>query len=109
MLLADRVLLRSVLVAAVAFAAGRTSQPPDLHRACICSTRCRTTRQILKDQWSVAHPDRSRRQRAGDNYGLLVDNGRAAPITLEESIALALENNTGLRINKLNPIAARRA
>ena len=29
-----------------------------------------------------------------------------APITLKESIALALENNTGLRIQKLNPIAA---
>ena len=60
---------------------------------------------VLKDQWSNRVPttpfDNGR-----SNYGLLAENEAERPITLAESIALALEHNTGLRIAALNPIAA---
>lgn len=60
---------------------------------------------LLKDQWSNRVPttpfDGGR-----SNYGLLSENIPERPITLAESIALALEHNTGLRIQALNPISA---
>jgi len=61
--------------------------------------------QILKEQWSTTVRP-SDFEREATHYGLLSDADTPRPITLEESIALALENNTGLRIVKLNPIAA---
>ncbi len=60
---------------------------------------------ILKNQWSTkVRPETFESEAA--HYGLLGDNGASRPITLEESIALALEHNTGLRIQKLSPVAA---
>jgi len=61
--------------------------------------------KILKDQWTTGVRPESFEQEAA-HYGLLGDTGAPRPITLQESIGLALENNTGLRIQKLNPIAA---
>jgi outer membrane protein len=61
--------------------------------------------KILRDQWTTTvRPERFERE-AG-HYGLLTDTGAPRRITLEESIALALEHNTGLRVQKLSPIAA---
>lgn len=60
---------------------------------------------ILKEQWSrTVRPETFERE-AG-HYGLLGDTSTPRPITLEESIALALEHNTGLRVQKLTPVAA---
>ena len=60
---------------------------------------------ILRDQWSNRIPtgpfDTQR-----SNYGLLSEDMPERPITLAESIALALEHNTGLRIAALSPVAA---
>ena len=61
--------------------------------------------RILKDQWSTQIRPETFEREAG-HYGLLSQDAVARPITLNESIALALENNTGLRIQKLNPIDA---
>lgn len=60
---------------------------------------------ILRDQWSSGVPADTFEREQG-NYGLLSETAGPRPITLEESIALALENNTGLRIQRLSPIAA---
>ena len=63
---------------------------------------------VLRDQWHGAIP--SDPLDAGkSHYGLLGDATAPRPITLTESIALALENNTGLRIATLNPLAAANA
>jgi outer membrane protein TolC len=61
--------------------------------------------KILKNQWSTTVRPETFEGEAG-HYGLLTENTSPRPITLEESIALALENNTGLRIQMLSPIAA---
>ncbi len=60
---------------------------------------------ILKHQWSGRVPT-GPYDVQGNNYGLLADNAAERPITLAESIALAIEHNTGLQINALSPIAA---
>lgn len=60
---------------------------------------------VLPDQWRpTLRPERYDADRG--NYGMLADSATPRPITLTESIALALEYNTGLRIARLNPIAA---
>ncbi|MBX3028345.1 TolC family protein [bacterium] len=60
---------------------------------------------ILKDQWSSRVPttpfDGGR-----SNYGLLSENEAERQITLAESIALALEHNTGLKLSALSPVSA---
>jgi outer membrane protein TolC len=61
--------------------------------------------QVLKDQWSARVPAGPFDGVRG-NYGLLSDDMPERPITLAESIALAIEHNTGLRIAALSPIAA---
>ncbi|MGD9763351.1 MAG: TolC family protein [Candidatus Binatia bacterium] len=63
---------------------------------------------VLRDQWRPGAPPQPF-DSAGQHYGLLGDTSAPRPITLTESIALALENNTGLRIAKLNPISAANA
>jgi hypothetical protein len=64
--------------------------------------------RVLRDQWRPGVP--SEPLDAGEsNYGLLGESPPPRPITLAESIALALEHNTGLRIATLNPIAAANA
>jgi len=60
---------------------------------------------ILKEQWSTTVRPATFEGEAA-HYGLLNDASAPRPITLEESVALALQNNTGLRIQMLNPIAA---
>ena len=59
---------------------------------------------ILKDQWSSRVPQTSF-DGGRSNYGLLSEDMPNQQVTLAESIALALEHNTGLRIQALNPIA----
>ncbi len=61
--------------------------------------------KILHEQWSTTVRPSTFESEAA-HYGLLGDKNAPQPITLKESIALALENNTGLRIQKLSPIAA---
>lgn len=63
---------------------------------------------VLRDQWSATVPAGRFDDERG-NFGLLGEAATPRPITLAESIALALENNTGLRVAKLNPIAAANA
>jgi outer membrane protein TolC len=60
---------------------------------------------ILTDQWSNRVPTTSF-DGGRSHYGLLSENMPERSITLAESIALALEHNTGLRIQALNPISA---
>ena len=62
---------------------------------------------ILKDQWSNRVPTTSF-DGGRSNYGLLSEDMPNRQVTLAESIALALEHNTGRRIQALNPIAAMR-
>jgi len=63
---------------------------------------------VLRDQWSATVPtDAFERERG--HYGRLGDSAAPRPITLAECIGLALENNTGLRVAKLTPIAAANA
>jgi len=60
---------------------------------------------ILHDQWGNHVPsDTYEAERS--SYGRLSEEVAPRPITLEESISLALENNTGLRIQKLTPLSA---
>jgi outer membrane protein TolC len=60
---------------------------------------------IIRDQWSNRIPT-SPFDTQRSNYGLLRENLPERPITLTESIALALQHNTGLRIQALNPVSA---
>lgn len=99
-----RTLLAACVVAAAAAAAAQEPAEPG-------SVRTRMLDDvpdfgtILKDQWSRDIRIDSFEREAG-HYGLLSERGTPRPITLNESIALALENNTGLRVQSLNPIAA---
>lgn len=60
---------------------------------------------VLRDQWSNRLPG-GPYDSALSNYGLLKEDLAPRPITLTESIALALEHNTGMQIQALNPISA---
>ena len=61
--------------------------------------------EILADQWTSGVPTDTE-DRHGEHYGLLIDRGPERPITLQECVALALQNNTGLRVDRLDPISA---
>lgn len=62
---------------------------------------------VLRDQWSGDLPQDARAAEEDlSHYGLLLE-ARMQPTTLAQCIALALENNTSLKIQRLNPIAAR--
>ncbi len=61
--------------------------------------------EILRTQWSRGVPAWDEDGAPG-HYGLLLDTGPERSITLQESIALALQNNTGLRVKRLSPISA---
>ncbi len=63
---------------------------------------------VLRDQWSATVPTGGFERERG-HYGMLGDSAAPRPITLAECVGLALENNTGLRVAKLNPIAAANA
>jgi outer membrane protein TolC len=94
-------------VCALAQLAGRSAAedaPPDEVRSELLD-QVPNYPAILKEQWSTTvRPEPFERE--ASHYGLLGDTGTPRPITLEESISLALEHNTGLRIQKLTPIAA---
>jgi outer membrane protein len=102
--LAAAALAVTVAAAAAVARAEELAPPPDATRTRLLN-EVPNFPQVLKDQWSRAVPSDTFDAERG-NYGLLNDHAAPRPITLEESIALALQNNTGLRIEKLSPIAA---
>jgi outer membrane protein TolC len=63
--------------------------------------------EILKHQWSAGVPqDVIDDERSVEQYGRLAETGPAQATTLAECIALAVENNTGLQIQRLGPVGA---
>jgi outer membrane protein len=102
-MLVGRILLTACVIALTGVGAAE-EPPPDPVRVRLLDD-VPNYAKVLKDQWSTTiRPAYTEREAA--HYGLLTDKATPRAITLEESIALALENNTGLRIQKLNPIAA---
>jgi len=105
------VVVRMVLTVCLAVAAGvvAAEEPPE--PAPTPPVRVRLLDEvpdyakILRNQWSTTVRPESFESEAG-HYGLLTDSVTPRPITLEECIALALRNNTGLRVQELSPIAA---
>jgi len=62
---------------------------------------------VLEHQWSDGVPeDVARAQGNSDRYGLLLGTGGTVVTTLNECIALAVESNTDLQIQRLNPLSA---
>ncbi len=65
--------------------------------------------EVLKNQWSGELPEDARAAEEDlSHYGLLLE-ARMQPTTLAQCIALALQNNTSLQIQRLNPLTARAA
>ena len=63
--------------------------------------------EILKDQWKAGVPaDVTSAEESSEYYGRLVDLGTTQGLSLNDCIALALQNNTNLQIQRLNPVAA---
>lgn len=63
--------------------------------------------EILKDQWRSGVPaDVTRAEESSEYYGRLVDLGTTQGLSLNDCIALALQNNTNLQIQRLGPVAA---
>jgi len=63
--------------------------------------------EVLKDQWKPGLPaDVRRAEESSDYYGRLVDLGSTQGLSLNDCIALALQNNTNLQIQRLNPVGA---
>ena len=63
--------------------------------------------EILKDQWKAGVPaDVTSAEGSSEYYGRLVDLGTTQGLSLNDCIALALQNNTNLQIQRLNPVAA---
>ncbi len=58
--------------------------------------------EVLRDQWSESRVD----DLYGQYFGLLTGEGSRQPVTLQQGIALALQNNTNLEISRLNPVLA---
>src|SRR4030095_886827 len=110
-MLVGRILFAACMIALAGAAVGQELGSPEPEPGSLDPVRVRLLddvpnyAKVLKDQWSTAiRPADDLRE--GGHYGLLRDKVGPRAITLEESIGLALENNTGLRIQKLNPIAA---
>ncbi len=62
--------------------------------------------EALEGSWSSELPDDIREAKSSNaHFGLLL-NASMQPTTLSQCIALALKNNTGLQVQRLNPIAA---
>jgi outer membrane protein TolC len=60
---------------------------------------------VLVDQWrSGSRLDDLDIGRSGRSFGRLVEVGPVRSITLQECIALALDHNTGLKVQRLDPI-----
>jgi len=98
-------LLAYVLAAAVAFAPAAATAADVGDGATRAALLDETPNyvQILRNQWST-----ERVEDLYDKYfgALGVEEGEPVPMTLEQAIALALQNNTGLEISRLNPILA---
>ncbi len=58
--------------------------------------------EVVREQWSESRVD----DLYGQYFGLLTGEGPHQPVTLQQGIALALQNNTGLKISRLNPVLA---
>jgi outer membrane protein TolC len=99
----SRIVLAACVLYAAATAAEELGAPPDPVRVELLDEVPNYAR-ILADQWSDAVP--GARVDSIAHYGLLDETAAPRKITLEESIGLALANNTGLRIQKLSPISA---
>jgi len=97
--------MRIVLVACIVAAVAAAEEPPTDSLRVRLLDEVPNYPAILKEQWSTTVRPSTFESEAA-HYGLLTETATPRSITLEESIALALENNTGLRIQKLNPIAA---
>ncbi len=62
--------------------------------------------EVLQDQWSTTLPaDAQAAEQDLSHYGLLLE-AKMQPTTLQQCIVLALQHNTGLQVQRLNPIAA---
>ncbi|MCX8071963.1 MAG: TolC family protein [Candidatus Binatia bacterium] len=83
----------------------RDVSPPTLHALEVLE-QIPGVGEVLRDQWSAELPGDARAAETDlSHYGLLLE-AKMQPATLSQCIALALENNTGLRVQRLNPIAA---
>lgn len=80
---------------------GIRADETDAERARLLNTRPNYI-EVLRDQWSEARVD----DLYGQYFGLLTGEGDLQPVTLQQCIALALQNNTGLSISRLNPVVA---
>ncbi len=58
--------------------------------------------EVLRDQWSEERAE----DLYGRYFGLLSEASDEQSVSLEQCIALALQNNTGLKIGRLNPVLA---
>lgn len=64
--------------------------------------------EVLEHQWSDGVPsDVSAAETSSERFGLLLRTGATPVTTLNECIALALQNNTDLQIQRLQPASAR--
>ena len=62
---------------------------------------------VLLHQWSPGLPaDVARAENATSYYGGLQESGVVQPMSLPEAIALAIEHNTQLQIDRLGPVSA---
>lgn len=62
--------------------------------------------ETLDDSWSDGVPDDvTDAEQSSEHYGLLL-NAAMQPTTLSACIALAIQNNTSLQVQRLNPVAA---
>lgn len=102
------------LSVALAVAVSRTAaEPIDLRQISAPTLRAVETLEqlpgigaVLRDQWSGELPaDAQEAETDLSHYGLLLE-AKMQPTTLAQCIALALQNNTGLQVQRLNPIAA---
>lgn len=57
---------------------------------------------VLREQWSEAQFE----DLYGRYFGQLHNDGEVRAVTLEQAIALALQNNTGLEVGRLDPLLA---
>ncbi len=63
--------------------------------------------EVFTHQWSAGVPqDVVAAEQSVEHYGRLLELGAPHPVSLPECIALALQNNTDLEIQRLGPVAA---
>ncbi len=63
--------------------------------------------EVLKHQWSAGVPeDVTAAETSTDHYGRLLDTGAPQGLSVADCVALALQNNTDLQIQRLGPLSA---